>query len=90
MQLRVLDGHADLIGDRHQKVKVILLEPASAVLRIDLEDAHRPLLLIENRHAHQGTDPIVTAAVATAKLGGQVLAQNGLSLVQNCAEGLTC
>ena len=57
VQLGILDGHADLVGHRDQKVEVFLVEPAAAVPGVDLDDADRVPLLVHDRHAHERADP---------------------------------
>ena len=69
VELRVLDGHADLAGDRGQEIEVFLVEAAAAVPRVDLDDPQRALLLIHDRHAHQRADAAVGNAVAVGEFG---------------------
>ena len=69
MQLGVLDGHADLVGHGNQKIQVFLVEAASPVPGINLNDSDRLLFLVQDRHAHQRPDLAIGNAIAVRVFG---------------------
>ncbi len=86
VQPGVLDGDADLAGDGDEQVEVILVEAAPAVPGVDLHDADRLALLVQQGDAHQRPDLALGDAGALGKLPGQVLRKDRLPLVERPLE----
>src|SRR5262249_3696470 len=88
VQPGVLDRHADWSCNGGEQTEVVLVETTVLILRVDLEDAHRIPLAIPEGYADQRADLgfLHARAVAETRIGADVLAQEGSTLLRHEVE----